>query len=365
MSNPMKMAILGYGGQGSWHGRSLQTIPETVKVLGTFDISEKRQEAAKKAGFAPYDSFEAMLADKELELVTIATPNDLHKPQAIALMNAGKHVVCEKPVTMTSADLEEMIAASKANNVLFTVHQNRRWDEDFLIAKKILEEDTLGNAFLIESRVHGSRGIPSDWRNMKERGGGIVLDWGVHLLDQMLMLDPARKIVSVFAELTHITNENVDDGFRVLLTFDNGFRTLVEVGTSNFISLPRWYIMGENGTAVINNFRLDGKITMISNWREREKVSGTPDWWHEPDAEPVITGAGLTKTMAPRTKETIEEYPLPRVPCDVRDYYRNIQAVLREGATPIVTHAQMRRVVTLMEAVFLSGETGAVIKGKI
>jgi len=364
MSKPIKMAILGYGGQGAWHGRELLKIPETAQVIGTFDIREERQESARKLGFNPYPSFQSLLDDKDLELVTVATPNDLHENQVIALLNACKNVICEKPVTMSSESLEKMIAAAERNRKLFTVHQNRRWDEDFLVAQKIIKDNTLGDAFLIESRVHGSRGIPSDWRNRKERGGGMVLDWGVHLLDQMLMLVPDRKIVSVFTELTYITNINCDDGFRVILTFEDGFRALVEVGTSNFIALPRWYITGENGTAVIENWGLDGKIVMISNWEDREKVSSISDWV-EKDAKPVVTGAGLTKTLDPRTADTIKEYQLPRVKTDVHDYYRNVQDVIRNGAVPIVTHTQMRRVVKLMEAVFRAGDENTVVKETI
>lgn len=356
----LKVAILGYGGMGSWHGDKLKTLGDIIEVRGTFDILENRQEAAKTAGFVPYPSFQSMLDDKALELVTIATPNDLHKPLAIQLMDAGKNVISEKPVTLSSADLEEMIAAAKRNNVLFTTHQNRRWDQDFMISKKILDDDTLGNAFRIESRVQGSRGIPGDWRNMKEHGGGMVLDWGVHLLDQMVMLRN-QKIVSVYAQLMYITNENVDDGCRIEIEYEDGFRSLVEVGTSNFISLPRWYITGENGTAVIDDFDLNGKIIMISDWETRDKVSMLTDWTKD-DAKPVATAAGLTKTMAPRMPETIKEYPLPHLDSDVRDYYRNLVKVIREGAEPIVTHEQMRRVMKLMEAAFKSHETNSVIK---
>ena len=360
MSN-IKMAILGYGGQGSWHGDKLLTIPETVEVIGVYDILENRQQAARDKGFKTYNSFEEMLGDKDLELVTVATPNDLHEPQVIALLNAGKNVISEKPVTMSLESLEKMIAAANKNGKFFTVHQNRRWDEDFLVSRKILNDDMLGNAYCIESRVHGSRGIPSDWRNRKEQGGGMVLDWGVHLFDQIMMLKPDCKITSIFTELTYVTNENCDDGFRTIITFEDGFRALVEVGTSNFISLPRWYIMGENGTAIINSFGMDGKITMISDWETRDKVSAISDWTKK-DAAPVITGAGLTKTMAPRTPDTIKEYPLPRLDTDVRDYYRNIKEVIRTGADPIVPHEQMRRVVKIMEAVFRSGETNEVVK---
>ena len=109
-------------------------------------------------------------------LLIVAVPNDLHKELSIQAMDAGKHVICEKPVALDSAELEDMIEAAQRNQVIFTVHQNRRWDEDFRIVQRLYEENTLGKVFHIESRVHGSRGIPGDWRNTKEHGGGMVLD---------------------------------------------------------------------------------------------------------------------------------------------------------------------------------------------
>jgi predicted dehydrogenase len=105
--------------------------------------------------------------------------------------------------------------------------------------KKIYEEGSLGQVFRIESRVHGSRGIPGDWRQEKEHGGGMILDWGVHLLDQLLQMMGNTKLKRVYANVTNITNTMVDDGFTAHLSFENGVEALVEVGTSNFISLPR------------------------------------------------------------------------------------------------------------------------------
>lgn len=135
---------------------------------------------------------------------------------------AGKNVISEKPVTLNSEDLQEMIDASKRTGRFLTVHQNRRWDEDFLTVKKILEEGKLGEPFRIESRVHGSRGIPGDWRQEPEHGGGMILDWGVHLLDQILQLYPDTKLNSVYASITNVTNQLVDDGFTSELVFENG-----------------------------------------------------------------------------------------------------------------------------------------------
>ena len=340
------LAVIGYGGMGGWHTRLADQIEE-IELLGVYDIKPERNALAVENGLHAYASLEELLADQRVEVVTVAIPNHIHKDVCIQAMAAGKNVVCEKPVALSSAELQEMIDASKKYGVLFTVHQNRRWDEDWRTVKYIYDHYTLGKTFRIESRVHGSRGIPGDWRNQKECGGGMVLDWGVHLLDQIMqMVD--KKIVSIYATLSFVTNENCDDGFTVTLTFEDGLVVVVEVGTSNFINLPRWYVLGENGSAVIENFQQDGKIVMVSDWEKR-------------DAVPVVTAAGLTKTMAPRTNETIQEYPLPKQTADIRDYYRNICKAIRGEEEQLIKHHELMRVMKLMEAIFESAEQNKVI----
>ena len=344
-------ALIGYGGMGGWHVRKLQTMPEEFHICGVYDINPARNALARERGLHAYDTLEELLADKEVQLVTIAVPNDAHLPLAEACMRAGKHVISEKPVTPTLEELYRAIAVSRETGRIFTVHQNRRWDEDFLSAKKIFDEKTLGHVFNIESRVHGSRGIPSDWRNQYTHGGGMILDWGVHLIDQMLQLVP-QDVISVFCTVTNVTNEEVDDGFSSVLTFSDGLTARVEVGTSNFINLPRWYIQGQNGTAVIEDFKMNGEIVKVSDWENR-------------DAVPVVTAAGLTKTMAPRTEETIQRYPLPRVESDVRDYYRNMADVINGKAPQIVTHKEMLRVMRVIEAMMWSAKNNEVFHGRI
>ena len=346
----MKWALIGYGGMGRWHVEKLRTLPE-FEIAGVYDILPERREAAVKDGLTAYDSLESLLADASVELVTIATPNDLHRPIAIQAMAAGKHVISEKPVTLSSRDLQAMIGASRKYGRIFSVHQNRRWDEDFLIIKQIYDQNSLGRVFNIESRVHGSRGVPGDWRNTWLQGGGMILDWGVHMLDQLLMLVD-EPVVSTFCTVSHVTNDEVDDGFKAIITFGSGLTAQVEVGTSNFINLPRWYMQGENGTAVIHDWALNGEIVKVSDWEKR-------------DAVPVVTAAGLTKTMAPRTEETIQRYPLPKVESDVRDYYRNIARAIRGEEKQLVTHAQMMRVMRLMEACFKSAGENAVVHTRI
>lgn len=342
-----RLAIVGLGGMGDWHRETIGEI-ENLDLCGSFDISEERQRYAADMGLDVYNSLEEVLEDENCDIILIATPNHHHKEIAIKALNHGKHVVCEKPAVLNCGELEEILAAAKTNDRLFVVHQNRRWDEDYLTIKRILDEKKLGEIHRIESRVHGSRGIPGDWRQVKEYGGGMVYDWGVHILDQILQMIPG-KIKTVYAALTHVTNELVDDGFTVILQFKDGPQVLLEVGTSNFIDLPRWYVLGQNGTAVIRDWDLDGEIVLVKNWELK-------------DAVPVRTAAGLTKTMAPRTEESIQSEPLPVVKSDIRDFYKNVMETLDGEAEIYVKNQEVMRVLRLMEVIFESAEENQVLQ---
>ncbi len=341
------LVVIGYGGMGGWHVQHALKS-DVVNLLGIYDIDPQKAELAESRGIHAYASFEEVLADPAVDMVTVAIPNDQHKPVVIRSLEAGKNVLCEKPVTLSSEDLKDMIDAANKAGKIFSVHQNRRWDVDTLAMKKLYETGEIGEIFNIESRVHGSRGIPSDWRGMKQYGGGMIYDWGIHLIDQILQIVPS-KIDTVFCRLDHITNDEVDDGFKLELMFENGCRAYIELGTYNFIPLPRFYMQGMKGTA------------LITDWRENCKVVKCKAW-HESDVMPVETAAGLTKTMAPRDSITVDEYECERPVSDVHDYYRNFVKAI-DGIEPqLVTHEQMMLDMKVMEAAFKSAELGQVIK---
>lgn len=341
------VVIVGFGGMGRQHAIMMEGVP-SLKLCGTFDIKADRQEAATKLGFKAYPSLEAVLADPAVAIVLIATPNHVHKDIAIQAMRAGKHVICEKPVCLNSTELTAILDAAAETRRVFMVHQNRRWDEDFLIVKKLYDEKTIGDVFHIETRVQGSRGIPGDWRRLAAQGGGMMLDWGVHLLDRICLMIPGR-INRVFCRLNFPTRAEVDEGFHVFLTFEHGQTVMVEVGTRNFLSLPLWYVSGTTGTAIIQDWSLNGKVMRLQTFEDH-------------DAKPIVAGAGLTKTMAPRGEETATSEALPRVPADVRDFYRNFVAVIEGRAEPVVKSAEVMRVMKLMEACFQSHQTGQVVR---
>ena len=181
-------------------------------------------------GIYSYSSLDEVINDKSVDLVTIAIPNDVHLDTVVKCLLGGKHVICEKPVALSSEDLEAMIDASKKSGKLFTVHQNRRFDVDYLAMQEICDSGEIGAPIRIESRIHGSRGIPSDWRGEKAHGGGMILDWGIHLIDQLMLIYKNEEIDTISCEVTNITNKDVDDGFYLTITFKSGAVAFVDYG---------------------------------------------------------------------------------------------------------------------------------------
>lgn len=348
-----KVGIIGYGGMGHYHAENLNKT-NTIELKGIYDIDSERQKVAKQENIYVYNSQQELLSDKEIDIVLVAVPNNFHKDICTAVMEAGKNVICEKPVAMSSNELVEMIEAAKKNNVIFTINQNRRWDRDYLVVKKALNDNLLGKVNVIESRVQGSRGIPEGWRCYKVAGGGMMLDWGVHLIDQIMdMID--SKVINVYCQMIKEKFPEVDEYFKLILTFENGIYAQIEVGTNNFILLPRWYIMGTEGTLEIKDW--DSLAHVV-------RAKDTKVTWEE---EIIYTKAGPTKTMAPRSKQSIEDIELQ----DPEEYgsllmvYLNLIDVLDNNAELRVKPEQALRVMKVMEASFESYNKNQSIKTNI
>ncbi|MBR2763436.1 MAG: Gfo/Idh/MocA family protein [Pseudolactococcus laudensis] len=334
----INIVIIGYGGMGSYHQKELMPH-ELVNVIGVYDIAQKAQDKAREAGLTVYDSLEQVLKDASVEAVLIATPNDVHKALSIAALRAGKQVICEKPVAMNVGELDDILAVAAETGNTFMVHQNRRWDPDFLVIRELYQNGQIGDLFQIESRVQGANGIPGDWREQAEHGGGMLLDWGVHLIDQILWLID-NPVKSMAADFSYVLGQEVDDGFILYLTFENGIRSLIEVGTTNYSQLPRWYVKGLNGAAKIDDWDLSGEIVVATN--QADLVAPAP----------IKAGVGLTKTMAPPSEEATKKVAITEVLPEFPSFYQNFYDVLRNGAAPIVKNDEVRKVLSLIDSVF-------------
>jgi scyllo-inositol 2-dehydrogenase (NADP+) len=348
-----KLAIIGYGGMGGWHHQSIVKSIPNLMVKGVYDLREEACEKARNNGLYVYRQLEELLQDQEIDLVTIAVPNNFHKDYSISCLRAGKNVICEKPVTMNSNELREIMRVAKETGKLFTIHQNRRWDRDYKIIKQLFRDGSIGKPYFIESRVQGSGQMLHGWRGYKINGGGMLYDWGIHLFDQLLDLIDS-PIVSVAPHLVQLFNQEVDDNFKVLLTFENGMSALVEVATNCFVNHPRWHICGSEGTVVIRDWECNGEIVTLAN---KEVLK-----WED---DIVYTAAGPTRTMAPRPDYTKKSISLPQIETSWTDFYNNIMEVLDHKAELIVTPEQALRVMTLIDLVFLAANEGKPVSCRI
>lgn len=351
-----KIGIIGFGGMANYHVDTLKNTDfKRAQFKGIYDLNPEKYDLAHQKGLINYNSYEEMLADEEIDIILVATSNEVHEELSIAALNAGKNVICEKPVTLNSKQLLNVMEVAKKTGKVFTIDQNRRTNKDFVLMRRKVEQGIIGKPYVIESRVEGSRGVPSGWRTTKELGGGMMLDWGVHLIDQLMYMIN-EKVVNVFCKMFSIKYPGVDDNFRLTMTFESGLTAHIEVSTNNYITHPRWLVYGETGTLKIDDWNCDGEII-----RCKDKESE----WAE---EIVYTKAGPTKTMAPRSEQSTEKILISE-PLDVTDdltvvYNQLIDAI--EGVAELtIKPEQALRVMKVMEAAFESSESSIAVKTNI
>lgn len=217
-----RIGYIGFGGMaGGYHYDTAMREDVPFTPTAVYDVNPDRRAYAESKGLKTFDNIGDFLASRLFDIVLVATPNQFHCPYVCAALEAGYHAMSEKPVAMTSAEIERMIATAKKAGRVFTVHHNRRWDRDCLIVKEALEAGYCGNLITVENRIHaknGGNGHMFGWRELADHGGGMLGDWGVHMLDQTLYLFDG-PIQSVFASVKTIRSYDVDDYAKIIIRF--------------------------------------------------------------------------------------------------------------------------------------------------
>ncbi|HOL67474.1 MAG TPA: Gfo/Idh/MocA family oxidoreductase, partial [bacterium] len=187
----IKVGAIGYGGafrMGKYHLDLCARAGMTPTAVT--DIDPSRLEEARKdfPGIETYSSVGEMLRKSAVTLVVIITPHNTHARLALQCLKAGRHVVTEKPMAITTAECDAMIAAARSRKLLLSTFHNRHWDGCILEAVKRIKAGTIGDVFRIEAHM-GSYGQPKDWwRSSRTFSGGILYDWGVHLLEYSMQI---------------------------------------------------------------------------------------------------------------------------------------------------------------------------------
>lgn len=346
----MKLGIVGFGFMGHCDADMMQTF-EDIDLVAVADTNPEQLKDAPK-GVETYGSMDEMLKKADINVVMISTPNPSHLEMVKKAAEMGKHIICEKPAAMTVAEFDEMIEVTEKAGVIFTVHQQRRWDKDYRIMKEVYDRQLVGEMYVIKSQLYGVNGNMHDWHIYPEMGGGMLYDWGVHLIDQILdMVD--SKIDSVYADLRKVINEKVDDYFNILIKFKNGVTAEIELGTYYLTPKRAWFVGGNKGSAIIDGFAGEGSIVRTAHLLEN--VPGRI----------TMTAAGPTRSFGPPEPGLLVEEPLPKVNVDHRNYFEHFLKAFHGEEDIIVKPEQVRRVLCVMEAVRESARTGEAVRMEV
>ncbi len=236
----VKVCIIGTGRIAQRHAEAYLNNPD-VKIQAVCDVFEKglNEFADKFSVEKVYTSLEEMLSvEKDLDAADVCVWNKDHASSTIAALNAGLHVMCEKPMAISLEEAQKMVDAAKKNNKLLMIAQVARFSRESQVAKDLIEKGTLGDVYLTKAKYLRRYANPGGWFANKElSGGGPVMDIGVHVLDRSRYLMGGPKAVSVYAvNFNNIgleTNEktpiyNVEDSATALIRYENGKSTLLE-----------------------------------------------------------------------------------------------------------------------------------------
>ena len=230
---------------------------------------------------------EAVATHPDIDLVVIASPNETHAPLAEAAMRAGRNVVVDKPFTITVDEARRLGAVSKAERVLLSVFQNRRWDSDFLTIQDAIRGDLIGRVVLFESRIDRYRPeVRERWREIPGPGAGLLYDLGPHLIDQTLLLFGIPDTVQATLAIQR-SGGRTDDFFQLVLRYGEMVATL---GAGSLVSggSPRFAIHGERASVV-------KQMPDIQEDQLRAGMTpGSKDWGLDPDDVVLYEGAGGT-----------------------------------------------------------------------
>jgi len=340
-------AVVGYGYAGRCFHTYLIGLAEGLNLYAVSTRDPERRKAAEKdRRVKTYASIGDVLKDDNVDLVVMATPHDTHAQLSIQAMDAGKHVVTDKVMCMNAAEADAMIEASKRNDVMLSVFQNRRWDWDYSTVKKVIADGLIGEPYYLELNIM-RYGPPRGWRGEKAKSGGILYDWGAHFVDQMLQLVPAQ-VDRIYCEVQY-RGWDIDIGSygKMLVRFKNELLCQIDIGNLARVEKPRWYVLGEKG----------GLIKYGLDPQERPMVSGNIDAAEE---DPKNRAKVYTEVDG-----TNQELVIDSVRTSWKSYYQNISDVLNKGAELAVKPEESRRVMLLYDAAMKSADTGEAVKVNI
>ncbi len=348
MTKLINTALLSYGMSGEvFHAPLLMTHPgfnlKTV-VQRKSDSSNKHYPSIKVVR-----TVDEVIQDPGIELVIVNTPNETHFPFAVKALEAGKHVVVEKPFTVGVSEANELIELSITKNKILTVFQNRRWDGDFITLKKVIDEKLVGKIVEFEAHYDRYRNYieSNTWKEEEGIGKGILYNLGSHMLDQALVLFGIPDEVDARVGIQR-PGGRVDDFYDIRLQY----KDLNVIIKSSYLVReqgPRYILHGTEGSFITSSgvdpqeqALKEKKIPGSAGWGTHDK-----EYWGKLNS--TVNGLHV-------------EGKIETIPGNYMTFYQNLYEVIREGKPLEVKPEQARNVITLIEAAYESNRQRKAIK---
>ena len=354
---PIRVGIIGFGLAGRvFHA-------PFVDAVGGLQLSGIVQRSGNQAAHAYpaatiYRTVEDLLRS-DVELVVVATPNETHVPLAVAALQAGKHVVVDKPFTPTAAEALHLEALADTAGRLLVPFHNRRFDGDFLTLQKLLHDGAVGSTISLRSRFDRFRPVPREntWKEAAGPQNGLLMDLGPHIVDQALMLF-GRPLTLQASVRTDRDTGVIEAAFDLTLTFLHNSGTIrVELGATMLAAVPepRFRLLGTGGTFL--KFGVDPQEPALVGGATVPPQGSPEEWLTEAPAQ----WGTLTTAANPARPTDLSTRTVPTERGDYRRFYEAVAAALQHGGTPPAIPRDAVRVARLLGLARESSRAGTTL----
>lgn len=344
MATDLTVALVGYGYAGrTFHVPLIRSTPGLR--LTTIVSSRGAEVSAAHPGVRVVPVLDAALDRDPPDLVVIATPTSTHAAIAGRAIDAGRHVVVDKPFTVTVDEAQDLSARAASRQVVLSVFHNRRWDADFLTLRQVIADGLLGDPMYCESHFDRHRPIVRDrWRERPGPGAGVWYDLGSHLADQAVQLfgEPAALWADLAAQRTGAT---VTDYFHVVLLYPGEQRVVLHGSSLAPAPGPRFVVHGTRGSFV--KYGLDTQEDLLVH----DIAPGSPGWGVDP-INPTVQSIG---------PDGLEPVRVVNASGDYRIYFAAVRDTIRSGAPNPVPPAEASTVIRILEAAVASSRAGRAV----
>jgi predicted dehydrogenase len=345
---PLGVGLLGYSPSiGRAHGLGVEATPG-LSLVAVCDLDQQRLDEAQREfpQVKTCQSASSLSGDPQVEVVVIATPPNSHADLAVQMMEAGKHVVCEKPLALNTRQTTSMVETAERKMVHLGCYQNRRWDADYLAIKQAVNEGLIGHLFYVETFVGGFLHPCGLWHSHEAISGGTAYDWGAHYLDWVVSLIPEPVVSVVGTRHKRVWHDTTNaDQERIHILFAGGQEADFLHSDIAAARKPKWYLLGTEGA-------------IVGHWRDVTTYEIDPVHYfqeHEIPATEMVSdltlykrhrsGQILAQTLAPPERQPY-------------GFYYNLADHLLTGEPIVASLEQSVRVVAILEAASRSAARG-------